>query len=308
MPGKREGILLIDKHQGVTSYQVIRELRRYYKGLKVGHTGTLDPLATGLLVTVWGKATKIVPFLLEEPKVYEASLLAGLGTDTLDITGKVIEEMDVDLEEDEILSCFASMKGRQEQVPPQYSALKKRGRPLYAYARSGEKVEVPPRPVEIFSIEVLDILDRRGKVEVKFRVCCSKGTYIRSLCRDIGRKLGVSACLLRLRRTRAGAFDLSRAVTLDELRKMFDRGQDMGFISISESLSHLPRIHVGGAQVKKVINGSSLPLEPGMGDKLGGDNAERNVLVVDEMGKPLAVHHIPSADSVCTKVLRVIGV
>ncbi len=302
-----DGILLVDKPSGITSYQVIRELKKYIKGAKVGHTGTLDPLATGLLVTVWGKATKIVPFLEEEPKVYEATLLAGVATDTLDITGRVIEEKYVSIAKEAIYSCFKSMEGRQEQLPPQYSALKRRGRPLYSYARSGEVVELSPRTIEIFSMKVLDIREELGKTQVHFRVSCSKGTYIRSLCRDIGLKLGVGACLKGLRRIRAGDFDVSQAMPLEKLLKMLQRGQDLRFIPIAESLAHLPRVYVSGDLIRGVVNGMSLPVGRGLTSQLRDAGGGDVLLVMDELDRPLAIHRFHGIDSHNTEVLRVIG-
>ena len=212
------GVIVIDKHEGVTSYRIIQILRRMFNTKKVGHTGTLDPMATGVLPVLLGRAVKAADFLLSEDKGYVATMKLGLETDTEDTTGEVLRTCDDIPSEDEVIAAAMSFLGDYDQVPPMYSALKVDGRKMVDIAREGGTVERKARPVVIRDIKCERIEDDLYRLEVE----CSKGTYIRTLCADIGKKLGCGGAMASLRRTKAGSFDLSMAYTIDQLDAMSD--------------------------------------------------------------------------------------
>lgn len=214
-----DGIIVINKPIGCTSYNIVYRVKKIFKE-KVGHTGTLDPLATGVLPILIGKGTKLSNYLMEHDKEYIATLKLGKKTDTLDAEGEVIEEREVDdniFNRDKIDEVLNKFIGKIEQIPPLYSAIKVNGKKLYEYARNGQNVEVKPRQVEIYKINLLNI-DKEQK-EIKFKVNCSKGTYIRTLCLDIAEKLGSIGYMSSLQRTRVGRFKIEDAITIDELEK-----------------------------------------------------------------------------------------
>ena len=214
-----DGIIVINKPIGYTSYNIVYRVKKIFKE-KVGHTGTLDPLATGVLPILIGKGTKLSNYLMEHDKEYIATLKLGKKTDTLDAEGEVIEEREVDdniFNKDKIDEVLNKFIGKIEQIPPLYSAIKVNGKKLYEYARNGQNVEVKPRQVEIYKINLLNI-DKEQK-EIKFKVNCSKGTYIRTLCLDIAEKLGSIGYMSSLQRTRVGRFKIEDAITIDELEK-----------------------------------------------------------------------------------------
>ena len=215
------GILLIDKPSGWTSSDVVAKLRGVLRERRIGHSGTLDPMATGLLVVFVGRATRAVEFAESQEKRYRAGLRLGLETDTQDITGHPIggEKRDVSVEELE--KALASFHGEIEQIPPMYSAIKVKGQKLYEIARRGGEVERQPRRI---TIHELALLGRDGE-DFLLDIRCSKGTYVRTLCHDIGRAMGCGGCMSSLRRTRAGAFRLEDAHTLDDVQKAADAGQ-----------------------------------------------------------------------------------
>lgn len=219
------GYLNIYKEKGMTSHDVVFKARQILHTKKIGHTGTLDPNAQGVLVLCVGKATKAVEYLNDLDKVYEAEILFGQETDTCDCTGTVTAEEPIDFTGEEFLKVLESFKGDSMQVPPIYSALKINGRKLYDYARAGEKVEIPPRPIHISRIEAIETVELPRKA--RFIVECSKGTYIRSLCRDIGKKLGTAACMGDLYRKRVGDFIIENALHLSQLKNLMlvDRAQ-----------------------------------------------------------------------------------
>lgn len=210
------GIFLIDKPVGLTSFRIVQFVRRALHIKKVGHAGTLDPFATGLLVVCAGRqATKHISRLMAGEKEYVATLMLGVETDTLDVTGRVVSERKVGaLDSRQIEECLAGFVGRQLQTPPQYSALKHQGKPLYYYARKGIAVEKEPREIAIFELECMG-LDENC---LSIRVVCSKGTYIRTLAADIGKQFGCGAHLVALRRVRSGPFSVSGAVKGSELQ------------------------------------------------------------------------------------------
>lgn len=219
------GYLNIYKEKGMTSHDVVFKARQILHTKKIGHTGTLDPNAQGVLVLCVGKATKAVEYLNDLDKVYEAEILFGQETDTCDCTGTVTAEEPINFTGEEFLKVLESFRGDSMQVPPIYSALKINGRKLYDYARAGEKVEIPPRPIHISRIEAIETVELPRKA--RFIVECSKGTYIRSLCRDIGKKLGTAACMGDLYRKRVGDFRIENALHLSQLKNLMlvDRAQ-----------------------------------------------------------------------------------
>ncbi|CAK7024771.1 tRNA pseudouridine(55) synthase TruB [Kerstersia gyiorum] len=219
-----DGVLLLDKPVGLSSNHALQRAKRALDAAKAGHTGTLDPFATGLLICCMGKATKIAGAMLDADKTYVATLAFGEETDSGDLTGNIVSQAPESFSGveaaalDEVLSRF---RGTLQQIPPMYSALKKDGKPLYEYARAGVEIERPPRTVTIHRLELLEFDGRSAVIEV----ACSKGTYIRTLAQDIGRELGCGAHLTALRRTQAGPFTLDRAVELEALQSMDDPKQ-----------------------------------------------------------------------------------
>jgi tRNA pseudouridine55 synthase len=209
-----DGILNINKPAGMTSHDVVIEVRKRFKMRKVGHTGTLDPDATGVLVVCLGKATKMVRFLLNDEKEYESVLILGISTHTQDSSGTIIKKVDnFSITEEEIKEVSKRFEGEQEQIPPMVSAVHHHGRRLYELARQGKVVERKPRKINIFSFKIIEI-----KIpEVRFNIVCSKGTYIRTICSDLGDALGCGAHQAKLVRIRAGQFHIKDSLTLDEL-------------------------------------------------------------------------------------------
>jgi tRNA pseudouridine55 synthase len=237
-------LLVIDKPSGPSSFLVCKRVRALLgkRGEKVGHGGTLDPFASGVLPICIGEGTKVLPFLLEADKGYEALVRFGVETDTLDVTGAVLAEHPfTGLASPAIETALCAFRGEIEQVPPMYSALKHEGRPLYTYARKGQTIERPPRRVTIHELVLVDWLppDR-----LRLRVRCSKGTYIRSLASDLGQRLGVGAHLLELRRIASGPFRLEHSITLDELGARIADGRSFPVLSPLEALAHLPSVQV----------------------------------------------------------------
>jgi tRNA pseudouridine55 synthase len=209
-----DGVLLVDKPSRLTSHDVVDRVRRRFGFKKVGHCGTLDPAATGLLIVVLERATKLQDRLMSADKTYEGAMLLGVSTDSQDADGQVIAEKPVPpLTAEEIEAVFAKFRGDIQQVPPMVSALKHQGTPLYKLARKGQTVEREPRLVHIYDLRVLDLALPR----IAFRAACTKGTYVRTLCSDIGDALGCGAHLSELRRTRSGKFDVNDAHTLDAI-------------------------------------------------------------------------------------------
>ena len=215
MDNSIDGVLLVDKGMDMTSHDVVAVARKCLGIKKIGHCGTLDPMATGLLILVVGRATKIQDLLMSEDKEYVGTIKLGITTDTQDAEGKIIDEMEVpDYSDDEIKAGFEDFKGDFHQIPPMVSAIKINGVPLYKLARQGKTVKREPRLVYVYSNRI----DRIELPEIDFTVKCSKGFYVRTYAYDIGQKLGCGAHLQKLRRTRSGKFDLSRTVTFDQLK------------------------------------------------------------------------------------------
>ena len=211
-----EGLLFVDKPSGMTSHDVVARVRRIYHIKKVGHAGTLDPMATGLLIILVGRATKASNFLMSQPKTYEGEFRLGKVTDSQDADGEVVEEKEVPpVSEEQMKELFDGFLGDQYQTPPMFSAKKIKGVPLYKLARKGQEVEREPRFVHIKSFDLLDM----NVPDVKFRIAVSKGTYVRTVAHDLGQKLGCGAYLTSLRRTAINDIDIKRAVTLETLQE-----------------------------------------------------------------------------------------
>lgn len=227
-----DGIINVYKECGYTSHDVVAKLRGILKQKKIGHTGTLDPEAQGVLPVCLGKATKVCDLITDRDKTYRAVLLLGRTTDTQDITGQTLAEKAVTCTEEEILSCIQEFVGIQEQIPPMYSALRVDGRRLYELARQGIEVERKPRTVVIHNI----ITEAVNLPEVTMTVTCSKGTYIRTLCHDIGAALGCGGCMKSLLRTKAGPFELEDSVTLKTIEQYRDEGRLHEIVKSTDSV------------------------------------------------------------------------
>jgi tRNA pseudouridine55 synthase len=234
------GFIVVDKPAGVTSHDVVSAVRRIAGQRKVGHTGTLDPFATGVLPVALGEGTKAIPFLDESVKEYRAVMRLGAATDTQDCTGKVVREGDWQgLTPAAIATAVQGFLGRGSQVPPMYSALKRDGVPLYKLARKGEEVHREPREIEIYSLEI----ERIEPPDVAFTVRCSRGVYVRTLANDMGDRLGCGAHLVELRRSASGPFTLNQAVSLEQLANSGTEGRLADhLISCSAALGHLPAL------------------------------------------------------------------
>lgn len=244
------GVVIIDKPQGMTSHDVVAFMRRLTGIRKIGHTGTLDPMATGVLPICIGCATKAADMLTLSDKAYTAEFVLGKTTDTLDIWGNVTGEHDVNVSEDEIREAVLGFVGEIEQIPPMYSAIKKQGKRLYELAREGVEVKREPRRVTIKKIEIKKIEGHRVTISVE----CSKGTYIRTLCADIGDKLKTGACMSVLRRTRTGPFSIECAVTPEEARAQYEAG-NLNIISTDSLFADLPKIMLNEKQTRSITNG-----------------------------------------------------
>jgi tRNA pseudouridine55 synthase len=259
-----DGVLLLDKPLGLTSNDALQKARRLFSAAKGGHTGTLDPLATGLLPLCFGEATKFSADLLDADKTYEAVLKLGVTTDSGDAEGDVTGTVAVDVAESAILSVLPRFIGDIQQIPPMHSALKRNGRPLYELARQGIEVERAPRAVTIHAIDCLGIA---GDM-LTLRVACSKGTYIRVLAADIGRALGWGAHLAALRRTAVGDLGLAGAVTLAELEALDEAGRAGRLQPVDALLQSLPIMSVEGEAAERFRHGNPVDLHPGLAGKI----------------------------------------
>ena len=249
------GIINVYKEKGFTSHDVVAKLRGICKQKKIGHTGTLDPEAAGVLPVCLGSATKLCDMLTDKTKEYVAVLKLGVVTDTQDLTGTVLEEHPVTVTEEQIRETIFSFQGDQLQIPPMYSALKVNGKKLYELAREGKEVERAARPITIHEIEIL----KEELPEITIRVSCSKGTYIRTLCHDIGQALLCGGAMASLTRTRVGSFQIGQAYPLAKLQQLSDEGRlSEAVLPIEEVFSHLPVMHVEEAGMKALLNGNQL--------------------------------------------------
>ncbi len=247
------GVLIIDKPTDMTSHDAVNIMRKLYNTKKVGHTGTLDPMATGLLVILIGRAAKAAEYLVSDEKKYEAGLLLGVKYDTGDITGTVIETCEYIPDSEKVFEAINSFVGKGQQIPPMYSALKVDGQKLVNLARKGKTVERKPRDIEIYSIEA----EGEGK-EYSLRVHCSKGTYIRTLCEDIGEKLGCPATMSSLRRKASGNFELEKGYTVDELRNMEYEDRVKLLLPTESLFEELPVVKLNGFFLKLFRSGQQI--------------------------------------------------
>ncbi len=253
------GIVLLDKRLGVSSNRALQEVRHLYNANKAGHTGSLDPLATGLLPLCFGEATKVSALMLDDNKRYQVVIQLGVMTDTGDAEGVIIETKPVpDLSIDEIQTCLQQFTGEIEQIPPMYSALKHNGKKLYELAREGKTIERKARRINIFDLKILDFFKDRLTLDV----FCSKGTYIRSLAEDIGHTLGCGGTVKALRRLEAGQFSIEQAKTIEQLTAMNEQDLFQCLINVDKPLEALPFIHLSDEQAIAIKYGQSIYLIP----------------------------------------------
>ena len=247
-----DGIIVINKPKNCTSHDVVRKTKKILNE-KVGHTGTLDPNATGVLPLLIGKGTQISKYLINHDKTYEAVLKLGEKTDTADIEGQIIETKEIqpsNLKKENVEKVLKSLIGKQEQIPPIYSAIKVNGKKLYEYARHGEKIEIEPRTIEIYSLELLHIENK----EITYKVHCSKGTYIRTLCEKIAEKLDTVGYMKELKRTQVGDFKIEDSITIEKLENNIEKH----FITIEEYFKKCEKINLNIKKLQLFLNGVQL--------------------------------------------------
>lgn len=253
----KNGYILIDKDKDKTSFSVVNDLRKIFKTKKIGHTGTLDPMATGLLLFGIGKGTKAMSVLSSKKKEYIAVLTLGISTDTEDITGNIIEKCDYTIDRDKIYEVFNSFLGSYLQTPPMYSAKKVKGQKLYDLARKGITIDRKPEKVTIYDIKILDITNNK----IRFIVSCSKGTYIRTLCKDIGARLNILSTMSELRRTKTDDFSIEDAITLDDLVKMSDENRDEKILPLDYVFKKYNKCITKKEKDKYLKNGNELYID-----------------------------------------------
>lgn len=266
-----DGLFNIYKEAGMTSHDVVSRVRKILKTKTVGHTGTLDPNATGVLPIAVGRGTKVIEYMENDDKIYVAELTLGITTDTEDIWGEVVCENDLDnydLNSDRLISVIESFVGKQLQVPPMYSALKVNGKKLYELAREGKEIERAGREIEIFDIYDIAINDNK----ISFVVHCSKGTYIRTLCKDIGEKIGCGATMSKLERIKAGKFSKDTAVRLVDLEKEPNKY----LINYETILEKFPILELEGKEAEKYINGVKI-------QKIGMESGKYRVYIKEQL-------------------------
>ncbi len=258
-----DGIINVYKEKGFTSHDVVAKMRGILKQKKIGHTGTLDPMAEGVLPVCLGKATKLCDMLTDKTKTYEAVLLLGRETDTQDTTGEILAEYPVRADEDQVKEAVSGFLGHYDQIPPMYSALKVDGKKLYELARAGKVVERKARPVEILELRV----ERIELPRVTMTVTCSKGTYIRTLCHDIGRKLGCGGCMESLVRTRVSEFYMKDSLTLSRIEELRDQGDlERHILAVDRVFFEYPQLTVKPDFDKLVHNGNPIYRNQAEGD------------------------------------------
>jgi tRNA pseudouridine55 synthase len=295
-----DAVLVVDKPVGPTSFTVVRQIRRAAGVRRVGHGGTLDPLASGVLPICLGEATKLAPFLLTADKEYDVTIRLGVETDTDDADGAVVSRHDPsEISEAALRRALERFRGPISQVPPAFAAIKRDGRPLYDYARAGERVEVQPREV---TIHALDLLAFGGPGDVRLHVHCSKGTYVRALARDLGRALEVGGHVTALRRTRSGLFTLAEARPLDQVLGALtaQAAHPLPLVGLAAALGHLPQARVEEALARDLRAGKRVSWAAATQGSL-----EPRVCLLDPAGELIAVAE-PRPDGLC-RTLRVFG-
>lgn len=280
-----EGVLIVNKEAGWTSHDVVAKVRSLLRGGKVGHAGTLDPSATGVLPILVGRATRIAEYLVNWDKEYRAVLRLGETTDTQDASGQVLTKVDpCGVTEDILQAVISRFRGVQRQLPPMYSAVKVGGQPLYKAARAGKTVEREERSIAIHQLEIVAVHGR----DVVLRIVCSKGTYVRTLCADIGQAVGVGGHLLTLERRRVGPLSIEQAMTIDQVAGHRTAGTLGGqFISLDQLLFQLPAVVVNAEQAQRVLHGS--PIFPAGAGQLSASPAAVSVRLKNEAGQLLAI-------------------
>lgn len=253
-----DGILIVNKPKQYTSHDVVAKVKKICKE-KVGHTGTLDPMATGVLPLLLGQGTKLSKYLINHDKIYIATIQLGQKTDTLDSEGNIIEERNVDLStlsKENVQQVLETLKGKQIQTPPMYSAIKVNGKKLYEYARKGVEVEVPKREIEIYDIQLLNIKNET----IEFKVHCSKGTYIRTLCETIAEKLGTIGYMKELNRTQVGQFALEQAVTIENIEQNENNEEfwNEHIITMQKFFENYPIVELKAEKLNLFLNGVRL--------------------------------------------------
>ncbi|WP_139488940.1 tRNA pseudouridine(55) synthase TruB [Brevibacillus dissolubilis] len=284
------GVIVLHKPAGMTSHDCVARIRRLYQTKKVGHTGTLDPDVTGVLPICVGHATRIVEYLQELPKAYEAVMSIGTSTTTEDASGEVIESKTVDpstITEETVLAAIQKFLGEIDQVPPMYSAVKINGQRLYDLAREGKTIERQSRRVTIYELKLHRIEKTDKDVQVAFYVKCSKGTYVRTLCVDLGQELGYPAHMASLVRVESGPFGLDQAIPLAKLEEMAQEGEDLGalLIPVEDSLGHLPRYDIPPDRAKAVLNGLTTALP-------GFTGEEGSLVRIMASGRLIGLHRV----------------
>ncbi len=284
------GVLVLHKPAGMTSHDCVARVRRLFGTKKVGHAGTLDPEVTGVLPVCLGQATRIVEYLQEVPKAYEVVMRLGSSTTTEDASGEIVERRAIDasaVTEERVRAAMAGFLGEIDQVPPMYSAVKVNGKRLYELARQGEVVERKPRRVTIYDLDLREVRQDGDHVAISFYCRCSKGTYIRTLCVDLGAALGYPAHMTRLVRVESGGFTLEEAVPLAELEAMAARGEALAplLVATGEALSFLPRVDIPPTRKNAVLNGLETTL-PGVKLKEG------SLVRLYAAGQFLGVHRV----------------
>ena len=297
------GIINIYKEQGYTSHDVVAKLRGILRMKKIGHTGTLDPDAVGVLPVCTGRATKLCGMITDWGKTYEAVMLLGTRTDTQDISGNILSQTDVNVTKIQIMDVIGSFTGEYDQIPPMYSALKHNGKKLYELARQGIEIERKPRRVNIKSILINDINLEDNDKTVTFTVECSKGTYIRTLCEDIGNRLGCGACMQSLKRTRVGSFSIDNSSTLSQIEQMVQAGKtDEILTPIDEMFSDSRKIIISQEYDKLLYNGNKLPYNSIQGKNDVQHNEDEQVRVYDKNDEFIGVYRFEGNEFVPVKM------
>ena len=282
-----DGIINVYKEKGFTSHDVVAKLRGILHIKKIGHTGTLDPDAVGVLPVCIGKGTKLCDMITDTDKTYEAVMLLGISTDTQDISGNVLSKKDVAVDEKTLIETVDSFVGEYKQIPPMYSAIKVNGRKLYQLAREGIEIERSPRDVYIRSIHINDMNLQDGEPSVTMTVSCSKGTYIRTLCNDIGEKLGCGACMKSLSRTRVGRFYIDDSYTINQIAALNLKGELSSIVAPVDSMFDYPRIQINKEYDKMLYNGNLLPLSAGKALDVG---LADKVRIYNESGEFIGIY------------------
>ena len=288
-----DGIIPVLKPRGFTSHDVVAKLRKILKTKSIGHTGTLDPEVIGVLPICIGKATRIAEYITDLPKTYVGQMALGISTSTEDATGEILEVKEVkeDISIEKIETVFQSFIGEIDQVPPMYSSVKVNGKRLYELARKGEVVERQPRKVKIYSLKLTNYIKEKNP-KIDFEVSCSKGTYVRTLCVDLGKKLGYPAHMSNLIRTKSGSFDFNHSFSIEQIEEMTQKGTiDQMVVSMSNALPQFPEIHLSDDMIqKKVYNGQRIEVEL--------SSYEGLIKVIDGNGKLAALYEKKKLESI----------